>query len=121
MASSSSASIAQGNLVPSGLNKWTRFAISACRCLLNIGQSSDNSQSALSSIPLDDHEQIFQVPAAHIKKSADNDIFQWKLSDMAVDVIAWGNLVLEKFKMDDVLRCAIALSDSTVVTQDWQS
>ena len=117
MASSSSASIAQANLVPSNLNKWTRFAIAACRSLLNIGQSSDNSQSALSSIPLDDHEQIFQVAAGHIKRSADNDIFQWKHSDMAVDVIARGNLVLKKFKMDDVPRCSFALSDSTVVTK----
>ena len=103
--------------MPSNLNKWTRFAIAACRSLLNIGQSSDNSQSALSSIPLDDHEQIFQVAAGHIKRSADNGIFQWKHSDMAVDVIARGNLVLKSFKMDDVPRCSIARSDSTVVTK----
>ena len=36
---------------------------------------------------------------------------------MAVDVIARGNLVLKKFNMDDVPRCAIALSDSTVMTK----
>ena len=88
MASSSSASIAQGNLVQSNLNKWTRYAIAACRSLLNLGQSSDNSQSALSSIPLDDHDQIFQVASSHIKRSAADGVFKWKHSDAAADVTA---------------------------------
>ena len=117
MASGSSASNAQGNPVQSGMGKWTRYAIALGRSLLNLGKNNDNSQSALSTMPMDDYDQIFKVVSGHVVRSAERGVFKWKHSSIAADVLARGNPVLEDYVMDMFPRSAFALSDSTVVTK----
>ena len=117
MASGSSASIARGNPVQGGVGKWSRFAIAAGRSLLNLGRGTDNSQAALSNMPVDDYDLIFKVVSEHIVRSATNGIFKWKYASIAADVIARGNPVLNDYVMDDFPRSSFALSDSTVVTK----
>ena len=117
MASGSSASSARGNPVQGGMGKWTRYAVAAGRSLLNLGQNTDNSQAALSTMPMDDYDQIFKVVSGHIVRSATSGVFKWKHSSIAADVLARGNPVLEDYVMDMFPRPSFALSDSTVVTK----
>ena len=92
MASSGSTSGARGNPVQA-MAKWARHTLDFCRSLMDFGLNTENNKAALSSVPMDDHNQVFQVVSEYVRRSVTHGTFRWTHADTAADVLAQGNLV----------------------------
>ena len=130
--SSSSASGAKAYARYGNLPIWTCKVVEFCRGVLKLSKNTDASQSALSAMPLSDHEQCFATVAGYMdihgtsgakayakdQTIQSNHIFRWKHVKEAQEVLALGPEVLDRYIFDDKARDLFGISDSTVTFND---
>ena len=116
----------------STLGTWTCKAVEFCRGVLKLSKNSEASQSALTDMPLSDHEQCFATVAGHMdlhgssgaKVYADQSliqrshIFRWRYVDRVSDILSRGTEILGKYDFDACARDLFGISNSTITFND---
>ena len=106
MASSSSLS-GLGDMQPGGvalarddpmriIGDWISSSISFSRDLMTLGKNAENNLAALNQLNTEDSERVFRFSSEYLALSGKQGIVRWTYLPQAVDLLARGELALDR-------------------------